>query len=216
MASKLPEPVQTLIDTFSRLPGVGPKMAARLTFYLLQKSSFDVSRFISALEGIQQGLRPCEQCGHISTEELCSVCQENGRNAAQICVVENSLDVIALEKSGSFNGLYHVLGGVLSPMDGIGPDQLRISSLVHRIEMRSEANEKTELILATNPSLEGEATAAYITQQLQAFADKGTLTISRIARGLPMGSDIEYADPTTLARALEGRNTVQYGDASHG
>jgi recombination protein RecR len=212
MSAKLPEPVQVLIDAFSRLPGIGPKMAARLTFHLLQKSSFDIGRFITALEGIQQGLRPCEQCGHISTSELCSVCSDPARDTAQICVVEGSLDVIALEKAGTYHGLYHVLGGVLSPMDGIGPDQLRITLLLNRIEARAEKGEHTELIMATNPSLEGEATASYIGKELHPFTSNGRLSISRIARGLPMGSDIEYADPTTLARALEGRNTVPYGD----
>jgi recombination protein RecR len=214
MSAKLPEPVQNLIDSFSRLPGIGPKMAARLTFHLLQKSSFDVNRFIGALEGVQQGLRPCERCGHISVGPLCAVCSEAGRSENQICVVEGSLDVIALEKSASYRGLYHVLGGVLSPMDGIGPDQLRIALLVHRIEALAEAGEVAEVILATNPSLEGEATAAYLSQQLQPFVDRSKLSVSRIARGLPMGSDIEYADPTTLARALEGRNSVHYADST--
>ncbi len=214
MSAKLPEPVQNLIDAFSRLPGIGPKMAARLTFHLLQRSQFDVNRFIGALEGVQQGLRPCEECGHISTDTLCTICSDTGRNTDQICVVEGSLDVIALEKAGSYRGLYHVLGGVLSPMDGIGPDQLRIALLVHRIEARVGKGEGTEVILATNPSLEGEATASYISQQLQSLTDSNLLTISRIARGLPMGSDIEYADPTTLARALEGRNSVHYADHS--
>jgi recombination protein RecR len=128
--------------------------------------------------------------------------------------VENSLDVIALERTDMYHGLYHVLGGVLSPMDGIGPDQLRIALLISRIEARAAEKLPTELIMATNQSLEGEATVSYIAQQLQPFASSGMLTISRIARGLPMGSDIEYADPTTLARALEGRNTVPYGDSS--
>lgn len=214
MSTKLPEPVQNLIDTFSRLPGVGPKMAARLTFYLLQKPEFDVNRFINALEGIKEGLQACEQCGHISDKPLCAVCSAANRDAGQICVVEGPLDVIALEKAGSYRGLYHVLGGALSPMDGIGPDQLRIKLLTHRIETRAAAGEKTELILATNPSLEGEATASYLSQQLQSFVEQNLLTMSRIARGLPMGSDIEYADPTTLARALEGRNTVRYADSA--
>lgn len=212
MSSKLPEPVQNLIDTFSRLPGVGPKMAARLTFYLLQKPEFDVNRFINALEGIKEGLQACEQCGNITDKAICSVCSEPGRNAGIICVVEGPLDVIALEKAGSYLGLYHVLGGALSPMDGIGPDQLRIQLLTHRIETRVAAGDKTELILATNPSLEGEATASYLSHQLQPFVDQKLLSMSRIARGLPMGSDIEYADPTTLARALEGRNAVQYAE----
>lgn len=201
-----------MIDSFSRLPGIGPKMAARLTFHLLQKSSFDIGRFITALEGIQQGLQPCQACGHISTSEQCVVCADEHRLQGIICMVEGSLDVIALERAGTYTGLYHVLGGVLSPMDGIGPDQLRIKLLEQRIAARAEKNEKTELIMATNPSLEGEATASYVAKELQPFVLNGTLSISRIARGLPMGSDIEYADPTTLARALEGRNMVPYGD----
>jgi recombination protein RecR len=212
MSAKLPEPVQTLIDALSRLPGIGPKMAARLTFHLLQKSAFDVGRFIAALEGVQQGLHPCEVCGHISTEPKCMICLEVGRDSTQICVVESSLDVIAFEKAGGYHGMYHVLGGVLSPMDGIGPDQLRIRLLVERLSVRAEGVQ-SEIIIATNPSLEGEATATYVAQELQPLVAAGTLTISRIARGLPMGSDIEYADPTTLARALEGRNAIPYGDS---
>ncbi len=206
--SQLPEPVQNLIDSFNRLPGIGPKMAARLTFYLLQKSDYDVKRFMGALDGIRTGIQPCARCGNISDQELCGICRLPGRIEAQICVVEGALDVVALEKTGQYHGLYHVLGGVLSPMEGIGPDQLRIALLQNRIEQRVQAGEQTELILATNPSLEGEATATYLTQQLQPFVEKNLLKLSRIARGLPMGSDIEYADPTTLARALEGRSNL--------
>jgi len=208
MAAKLPEPVQNLIDAFNRLPGIGSKMAGRLTFHLLQKSEYDVNRFISALDGIRTGLQPCEQCGNISDQPLCGVCRETGRNEAQICVVEGPLDVIALERTALYHGLYHVLGGVLSPMDGIGPDQLRIQLLQTRLNKRQEAAAQTELIMATNPSLEGEATANYLTQRFQPLVQEKLLTITRIARGLPMGSDIEYADPTTLARALEGRNNL--------
>ena len=202
MAAKLPESLQNLIDAFSRLPGIGPKMASRLSFYLLQKSDYDLERFISALDGIRNGLQDCKQCGNIAEGPLCNVCKETNRDEHLICVVEGPLDVIALEKTGSFHGLYHVLGGALSPIDGIGPDQLRIHLLKERVDVRTGA---MEIILATNPSLEGEATAMYISQLLEPADD---LTVSRIARGLPMGSDVEYADPTTLLRALEGRKTI--------
>jgi recombination protein RecR len=208
MAAKLPQPVQDLIDAFSRLPGIGPKMAARLTFHLLQKSSYDVGKFMDALDGIRQGLRHCSQCGHISEEALCAVCTDSDRNERLICVVEGSLDVIALEKTGTYRGLYHVLGGALSPIDGIGPDQLRTTLLQTRVRALLAADTApVELILATNPSLEGEATAQYLVEMFGPDMAGSSLTISRIARGLPMGSDLEYADPTTLARALEGRKT---------
>ena len=208
MSAKLPESLQNLIDAFSRLPGIGPKMASRLCFHLLQKSDYDLNRFISALEGIRSGLQDCERCGNIAEGNLCNVCKESGRDEQTICVVEGPLDVIALEKTGSYRGLYHVLGGALSPIDGIGPDQLRIRQLQTRVAAMLGEGVHPELILATNPSLEGEATAMYITQLLQEEADAEKLVISRIARGLPMGSDVEYADPTTLLRALEGRKPI--------
>lgn len=208
MSAKLPEPVQNLIDAFNRLPGIGPKMAARLTFHLLQKSGFDINRFVGALDGIKTGIRPCELCGNITDSEQCTICRDADRLATQICVVEGPLDVIAMEKTGLYHGLYHVLGGALSPMDGIGPDQLRIRLLQHRLETRVAEGSTTELILATNPSLEGEATASYLSQLVQPLVTNQLLSVSRIARGLPMGSDIEYADPSTLARALEGRNQI--------
>ena len=208
MSAKLPSAVQTLIDSFGRLPGIGPKMASRLTFYLLQKPDYDVSRFIDALDGIRHGLRDCSRCGNIAEGELCSVCTDPGRQAALICVVEGPLDVIALEKTGAFPGYYLVLGGALSPIDGIGPDQLRMRLLQERVRERTAQGSSLELILATNPSLEGEATASYIGQLLQAEIAAGTVSVSRIARGLPMGSDVEYADPTTLQRALEGRKNI--------
>jgi recombination protein RecR len=208
MAAKLPEALQNVIDAFSRLPGIGPKMASRLTFHLLQKSDYDINRFITALDGIRNGLQDCVQCGNIAESELCSVCGDSKRNTALICVVEGPLDVIALEKTGSYNGFYHVLGGALSPIDGIGPDQLRIRLLLNRVLEKTSQGEVIELILATNPSLEGEATAMYINQQMQSFIEQDQVTVTRIARGLPMGSDVEYADPTTLLRALEGRKII--------
>jgi recombination protein RecR len=210
MSASLPRPVQDLIDAFSRLPGIGPKMAARLTFYLLQKSEYDIGRFTDALDGIRQGLRPCRECGNITEEELCAVCRDSHRATRLICVVEGPLDVVALEKTGSYQGVYHVLGGVLSPIDGIGPDQLRIRLLEERLNrLLEEEGSQPELILATNPSLEGEATAEYLTHHLRERIGEDRLAITRIARGLPMGSDLEYADPTTLIRALEGRKSLQ-------
>ncbi len=205
MPAKLPTSVQNLIDSFARLPGIGPKMASRLTFHLLQKSAYDINRFISALEGIQNGINDCAICGHIAEAEHCAICTDDQRSARQICVVEGPLDVIALEKTGSYTGRYHVLGGVLSPIDGIGPDQLRIRLLIERLQ---NSEESIEIIIATNPSLEGEATAGYIQQQLQNNKLLELHTLTRIARGLPMGSDLEYADPATLLRALEGRRSL--------
>lgn len=209
MPARLPSTVQTAIDAFSRLPGIGPKMASRLTFYMLQKSGYDLGRFIDAMDGIRQGLQDCERCGNISEGALCSVCVDDSRSQETICVVEGPLDVIALEKTGAYNGLYHVLGGALSPIDGIGPDQLRIPSLKRRVDERVETGEPLEVIIATNPSLEGEATASYISQLLQAHVELNKIEVSRIARGLPMGSDLEYADPTTLLRAMEGRKQLK-------
>jgi len=183
-------------------------MASRLTFHLLQKSDYDVARFVDALDGIRHGLQDCKQCGNISEHDLCSVCQDGQRNPDLICVVEGPLDVIALERTGSFHGLYHVLGGALSPIDGIGPDQLRVGLLETRIRLAVSEGHKLEVILATNPSLEGEATSMYIGQLLQSLVEDGTVVVTRIARGLPMGSDLEYADPTTLQRAMEGRKSM--------
>ena len=208
MPATLPKSVQNLIDAFGRLPGIGSKMASRLTFHLLQKSDYDVSRFIDALDAIRTGLSDCTRCGNISEGELCSVCIDESRNQNLICVVEGPLDVIALERTGAYFGLYHVLGGALSPMDGIGPDQLRIGLLDRRVRTILEESRKPELIVATNPSLEGEATAMYLSQLFQKEVDAGSITLTRIARGLPMGSDLEYADPTTLLRALEGRKGI--------
>jgi recombination protein RecR len=209
MSAKLPTSVQNLIDSFSRLPGIGPKMASRLTFYLLQKSDYDVVRFISALDAVRTGLRDCMECGNITEQDLCGICRDSSRTKDTLCVVEGPLDVIALEKTGAFNGFYHVLGGALSPIDGIGPDQLRMRLLMERVEMRAATDSVTEIIIATNPSLEGEATAAYIFQSMHPYIENGTISVTRIARGLPMGSDVEYADPTTLMRAMEGRKVVQ-------
>ncbi len=203
MSSILPKRVNDLIDVFSRLPGVGPKMASRLSFYLLQKGRSDVQDLAAAIAGIAQELQFCQQCGLIADTALCPICQDQTRQTDQICVVEDSLDVVAFERSGMYRGLYHVLGGVLSPIDGVGPEQLNIQSLLKRV---GESGSSVEVILAMNPSLEGEATADYLKEQLAETA--ADCSVTRIARGLPMGSDVEYADPTTLVRALEGRREI--------
>lgn len=212
MSNVLPKSIQNLIDEFSKLPGIGPRMAARLTFYLLTKPKNQISDLAEALNSITLGLKICNICGNISEEDICKICQDQRRSKFSIIVVEEPLDVVAFEKAGFHPGLYHVLGGVISPINGVGPEHLRINSLVERIEKLEEGRDRgeegevgqVEIILATNPSLEGEATASYISDILSKFSIK----ISRIARGLPMGSEIEFADPTTLQRALEGRRQM--------
>ena len=193
----LPKSIQNLIDQFSKLPGVGPKTAARLVFYLLSKPTDDISDLGQAILNLKQNLIFCRNCYNISENELCRVCQDQKRDQKIIAVVEEPLDVIALEKSAGFSGVYHVLGGSISPIDGIGPGELRIKELIEKVKN----DEPLELILATNPDYEGEATAVYIKDQLKDIKIK----ITRIARGLPVGGDMEYADEVTLKRSIEGR-----------
>ena len=195
--SKLPKSIDNLIEEFSRLPSIGPKMAARLTFYLLSKPDSDITSLGEAILRLKNSLTNCNICYNISETEICSVCEDNERDRQMIMVVEEPLDVIAFEKTGNYKGIYHVLGGVISPIDGIGPEDLRTSQLIARIK----TNPPLEVILATNPSLEGEATAAYLKNLLKNF----DLKVTRIARGLPHGGDLEYADEVTLSRSLEGR-----------
>jgi len=196
----LPKSVQNLIDEFSRLPGVGPKTAARLAFYLLTKPKSDIESLGTAVLGLATNLRYCNECFNISETETCLICENDRRNKNIIMVVEEPLDVIALEKSLPFEGVYHVLGGVVSPINGIGPEDLRISQLINRIR----DGEISEIVLATNPNLEGEATASYIKDRISRL-DKSALKITRIARGIPIGGDLEYADEVTLKRSIEGR-----------
>lgn len=193
----IPNSVQDLIDEFAKLPGIGPKTAQRLTFYLLRKPDKSSEDLGKAAEGLRKGIRFCSICCNFTDNEVCGVCSDGSRDKSIICVVSEPLDVVALEKSGSYKGLYHVLGGVISPVDGIGPDDLFIAQLVTRL--KEEAAK--ELIIATNPNLEGEATALYIQKLVQPI----NIKITRIARGLPVGGDLEYADEITLSRALEGR-----------
>lgn len=191
----LPPTLQKLIDELSRLPGIGPKTAQRLAVYLLRSPHQRIKPLGEALLNLKDGLAFCEECWNVCENSPCPICDNPARDTRQLCVVEDVLDVLALEKTGNYKGLYHVLHGVLSPVDGIGAEQLKMQELFDRIKRNSEIE---EIILATNPSLEGEATALYIHKHLQ----DGKLKISRIARGLPMGSDLEYADAVTLAKAL--------------
>lgn len=202
----LPKSVQNLIDEFSKLPGIGPKTAARLTFYLLSKTDIDVSKLGQSVSDLKKNLKLCQECYNITENlDLCAVCSDPEKDNSKVCVVEESLDIVALQKT-DYNGKYHVLGGVISPIDGIGPENLRIQALVDKLQNRGEIE---EIILATDPSLEGEATAMYITELIKKSKENGkinnSLKITRIARGLPVGGDLEYADEVTLSRALEGR-----------
>ncbi len=193
----LPKAVQKVIEQFGKLPGVGQKTAERLAFYLLKQHPQKLEDFGVSVKNLRQNLLFCEVCHNLSETNRCIICQNQKRDPSVLCVVEEVLDIMAFEKTGEFNGLYHVLQGVISPVNGVGPQDLTIDSLKERIE-----NENiSEIILATNPTIEGEATALYISKVLQPFDIKMT----RIARGLPTGSDLEYADRLTLSRSLQGR-----------
>ena len=198
----LPAPVQNLINAFERLPGIGPKTASRLTFYLLRGTDEIPQQLAEALTALKSATSLCPQCFNITLaqQELCDICSNSKRDGSLVCVVEEPLDVLVLEQTGGFNGHYHVLHGVLSPIEGIGPEDLKIAPLIQRV--RSGAIK--EVILATNPSMEGDATALYLRQQLLPL----NVHITRLARGLPMGGDLEYADQNTLLRALAGRQEM--------
>ena len=194
---KTPEPVTRLVEAFSRLPGVGPKTASRLTFYLLRSGEELAAELAEALAQLHRRLTYCQVCFNITETSPCLICQDDQRDRETICVVEEPLDVLAIERTGAYRGLYHVLHGAISPVDGIGPDELRLKELVERLPN----NSIKEVILATNPSLEGEATAMYVERQIAPLG----IHVTRLARGLPVGGDLEYADTVTLTRALEGR-----------
>lgn len=192
--------VQELIDELGRLPGIGPKSAQRIAFHILQTESFDVSRLASVLVEVREKVKFCDICGNVSEEVTCGICRDPRRDPTFICVVEEAKDVVAIERTREFRGLYHVLGGAISPIDGIGPDDLRIRQLMSRLADGTV----TEVIIATDPNLEGEATATYLSRLLTTLEIK----VSRLASGLPVGGDLEYADEVTLGRAFEGRRTV--------
>ena len=191
--------IQDLIDEFGRLPGVGPKSAQRIAFHIIQSDRVDVSRLAEVLKTVKERVKFCTTCGNISEEELCKICRDPRRDHSSICVVEESKDVLAIEKTREFKGKYHVLGGAISPIDGIGPENLRIKDLMTRLA-QTQIN---EVIIATDPNLEGEATATYLTRLIKPLGVK----VSRLASGLPVGGDLEYADEITLGRAFEGRRS---------
>jgi len=193
--------VQELIDELGRLPGIGPKSAQRIAFHILQTESFDVTRLAEVLAEVRDKVRFCEICGNVTEQPTCTICRDPRRSHATICVVEEAKDVVAIERTREFRGLYHVLGGAISPIDGVGPDDLSIRQLLGRLNDGTV----TEVIIATNPNLEGEATATYLTRLLV----YPNLRVSRLASGLPVGGDLEYADEVTLGRAFEGRRTVE-------
>jgi len=198
----LPEPIQNLINALERLPGIGPKSASRLAFYLLRADESVSTELAESLTGLKQRIAYCSECFNITDagRELCEVCSNPKRDASLICVLEDALDVLALERTAAYQGRYHVLGGVLNPIEGIGPDDIKIRPLIERVARGGVR----EVILATNPSMEGDTTAMYLQQQLRASG----VHVTRLARGLPMGGDLEYADQNTLLRALQGRQQM--------
>ncbi|AOS61057.1 recombination mediator RecR [Actinoalloteichus hymeniacidonis] len=198
-------PVQDLIDELGRLPGIGPKSAQRIAFHLLAAEPADVTRLQEVLQRVKEGVVFCDVCGNVSEEQTCRICRDVRRDPRLVCVVEEPKDVPAVERTREFRGRYHVLGGALDPLSGIGPDQLRIRELLARIGGTADGVEVTEVIIATDPNTEGEATAAYLIRMLRDFPG---LTVTRLASGLPMGGDLEFADELTLGRALSGRRTV--------
>jgi recombination protein RecR len=198
-------PVQDLIDELGRLPGVGPKSAQRIAFHLLAADPADITRMQDALQRVKEGVVFCEVCGNVSAANMCRICADTRRDPTVVCVVEEPKDVLAVERTGEFKGRYHVLGGALDPLSGIGPDQLRIRELLTRMGAVRDGVSISELIIATDPNTEGEATATYLVRMLRDFPG---LTVTRLASGLPMGGDLEFADELTLGRALSGRREI--------
>lgn len=201
---KVIRPIQKVIDSFEALPGIGPKSAARLAYYLLNVPQERLERFAEAFSRLKKDTKLCGLCFNVGEEEFCSVCQDHYRDKSILCVVETALDLVAIEKSEGFKGLYHVLGGSINPMAGIGPGEIRLAQLFARLKL----GEVRELIVATNPNLEGEATAMYIREKVVELGLSETVKVSRIGRGLSTGSDIEFVDGQTLTRALESRKEM--------
>jgi len=193
--------IQSLIDELGRLPGIGPKSAQRIAFHVIQSERSDIERLVEVLRTVRERVKFCTVCGNISEENECVICRDPRRDESLICVVEESKDVVAIERTREFKGRYHVLGGAISPIDGVGPDQLRIKELLGRLQ---DAN-VLEVIIATDPNLEGEATATYLSRLIKPLG----VEVSRLASGLPVGGDLEYADEVTLGRAFEGRRKVE-------
>jgi recombination protein RecR len=205
VSTPLIEPVARLIESFGRLPGIGPKTAQRLTYHLLRAPDAEARALAAALVDVRDKVVFCERCFNISDQELCAICRDPARDQTRLCVVEEPLDVLALERTAEFKGLYHVLHGAISPIDGIGPERLKVRELLARAdEAARDGSRFEEVIIATNPTLEGEATAMYLAERLESVVG----SVTRIARGLPVGGDLEYADEVTLIRALQGRRAV--------
>ncbi|MBB0970365.1 recombination protein RecR [Dietzia aerolata] len=205
-------PVQNLIDEFGKLPGIGPKSAQRLAFHLLQAEPESVERLRTALQAVVEGVTYCEICGTVAAAERCRICSDPRRDPSLVCVVEEPKDIEAIERTREFNGLYHVLGGALDPINGVGPNELRIAGLMRRVGQEFEGAEIAEIIIATDPNTTGEATSTYLARLLRPFPD---LVVSRLASGLPMGADLEFADELTLGSALSGRRILS-GERAQG
>ena len=212
--AELPRSIKNLISAFERLPGIGPKSASRLVFYLINTPESYVSEIARSLLAIKKEVKICKQCFSVCEGEICSICSDSERNKKIVCVVERAIDVVAIENIGGFKGIYHVLGGVVNPLEHVGPDDLKIDELIKRVETLCPADislkkgdNNIEIILATNPTMEGEATALYIKKKLENLG-KNNIKISRIGSGLPMGADLEYADQATLSRAMDGRREI--------
>ncbi|MBI4127566.1 MAG: recombination protein RecR [Parcubacteria group bacterium] len=203
MTSAIPSNVESLVAELQKLPGIGRKSAERMTLALLARPKEEVAALSAALTKLQSTIRYCRECFGLTEAVLCAICRDPGRDHALLCVVEDPLDLIAIEKTGAYRGVYHVLGGVLSPIDGVGPHDLKLKELLSRV--RNQKNHFRELILATNPTPEGETTVTFIREELKG----ATLTMTRLAYGLPAGADIEYADERTLTQSLEGRRVVR-------
>ncbi len=205
MTSAIIEPVARLIEAFARLPGVGPKTAQRLTFYMLRAPDAEARTLARALIAVRDEVVFCERCFNISDAPLCPICRDPGRDDSKLCIVEEPLDVLAIDRTGEYRGRYHVLHGAISPIDGIGPERLKIRELLERVDAAAANGQRVEeVILATNPTLEGEATAMYLGERLEGRVG----SVTRIARGLPVGGDLEYADDVTLIRSLQGRREL--------
>ncbi len=206
--SVLPSSVEKVIEEFGRLPGVGPKSASRMAYHYLRSSNKDASKLAEALIEMENSVRTCPKCFNVTDKEVCDICSSPLRKNDKVCVVEEPLDVVAFENSGIYDGLYFVLGGVISPAEGIGAEELRFPQLKERIVELLKEEEAVEIIVATNPSLEGEATASYVIDLLGSLVKDGKVKMTRLAMGLPTGADLEYADRLTLKRALEGRRDI--------
>ena len=198
MAS-LPKAITNIVDVFERLPGIGPKSATRLAFYLLNAPTNFVEEMAEDLKRLKKEIKICQKCFGVSEQDICEICSDNSRNQNQICVVERAIDVMAIENLGGYKGVYHVLGGVINPLNHVSPDDLKIQELIDKVD----GGQTSEVILATNPTMEGEATALYIRKKID-----GKTKVTRIGSGLPMGADLEFADQATLSRAMDGRTTL--------